>query len=59
MIKKIARKTGSFFRQCIRVWHLLRKPGKQEFTVTAKVSGIGILIIGFIGFLISLFMDFF
>ncbi len=43
----------SFIRKCIRVWHVLRKPTREEYTTVAKVSAVGILAIGLIGFLIS------
>ncbi len=46
-------KIGSFIVQSKRVWHLLKKPSAYEFKTVAKVSAIGILIIGAIGFLIS------
>jgi len=49
---------ASFFRKCVRVWHILRKPTKEEFTMVAKVSAIGILAIGLVGFLIALIMGF-
>jgi len=49
-------KLKSFFQQSVRVWHLLRKPEKTEFRTIAKVSAIGLAIIGVIGFLISLLM---
>jgi len=38
----------------IRVLKLTRKPSREEFTVIAKVSGAGILLIGLIGFVIYL-----
>ncbi|MFA5857203.1 MAG: protein translocase SEC61 complex subunit gamma [Candidatus Pacearchaeota archaeon] len=47
----------SFTQQCIRVWKLLKKPSKVEFTTIAKVSIIGLAIIGAIGFLIAIFME--
>jgi protein transport protein SEC61 subunit gamma-like protein len=43
----------SFFQQCNRVWHLLKKPDKTEFLTIAKVSAIGLLLIGAIGFVVS------
>jgi len=49
----------SFLMKCRRVWHLLRKPSKKEFESVAKVSAIGILLIGAIGFLIAIVMQFF
>lgn len=48
----------SFVQQCVRVWHLLKKPDKQEYTTVAKVSAIGLGLIGIIGFLISIGMKF-
>jgi len=42
------------FQQYKRVWRLLKKPTKQEFTTIAKVSAIGLLIIGAFGFVISM-----
>jgi protein transport protein SEC61 subunit gamma-like protein len=38
----------------IRVLKLTRKPSREEFLVIAKVAGAGILLIGFIGFIIYL-----
>ena len=42
----------SFIVQCVRVFKITKKPSKDEFRTIVKVSGIGILIIGFIGFII-------
>ncbi len=44
---------ASFFLKCKRVWHTLKKPGKKEYWMIAKVSAIGILILGTLGFLLS------
>lgn len=49
----------SFFERCKRVWLVLKKPTKQEFEKVAKVSAVGILIIGALGFLISIIMNLF
>lgn len=46
-------KLGSFFVQCKRVWHILKKPTNEEFKSIAKVSALGILVIGALGFLIA------
>lgn len=42
------------FRRYIRVLHVARKPSKEEFITTGKMSALGILIIGAIGFAIFL-----
>lgn len=49
----------SFGQQCIRVWHLLKKPTHKEFVTVAKVSAIGLGAVGLLGFIISLVMSFF
>ena len=46
-------KIKSFGIQCLRVWHVLKKPTGDEFKAIAKVSALGILAIGAVGFLIS------
>jgi len=43
----------SFIIQSKRVWHILKKPSSEEFKTVAKVSALGILIIGALGFAIS------
>ena len=35
-----------------RVLNIARKPNREEFTSTAKVSAAGIILIGMIGFVI-------
>ena len=44
----------AFYEKSKRVWLVLRKPTKKEFEMVAKVSAFGILILGAIGFLISI-----
>jgi protein transport protein SEC61 subunit gamma-like protein len=55
-MKKITKKIKPFFMKCKRVWHALKKPSKEEFKLITKVSGLGILILGVLGFLISIIM---
>jgi len=43
----------SFYLQCVRVWHVLRKPTMFEYKTVAKVSAIGVLVLGAFGFLIA------
>jgi len=38
--------------QYARVISVSRKPDREEFSATVKVCGAGILVIGFIGFVI-------
>jgi protein transport protein SEC61 subunit gamma-like protein len=44
---------SSKFQQYLRVWRLLKKPTYTEFKTISKVSAIGLLVIGAIGFIIS------
>jgi protein transport protein SEC61 subunit gamma-like protein len=50
-------KIKEFLSQCKRVWHLTRKPDREEITVISKVSAIGILLIGVVGFIIGLIIE--
>lgn len=43
-----------FIKLCLRVLHVSKKPGRDEFLNVAKITGIGVLIIGAIGFVISI-----
>ncbi len=38
----------------LRVLKLTRKPTREEFAIIAKVAGAGILLVGFIGFIVYL-----
>jgi protein transport protein SEC61 subunit gamma-like protein len=58
-MKKIFTAIKSFIVKCKRVWLALKKPSKKEFEMIAKVSAVGILILGFLGFLISIIMKIF
>ena len=44
----------SFINECIRVLRVTRKPSKDEFKTRVKVSGLGMIIIGLIGFVITM-----
>lgn len=46
-------KLKSFVLQSKRVWVILRKPTGEEFKAVSKVSALGILALGAIGFIIS------
>ena len=55
MIKDLKR----FWKKCKRVWLVMKKPTKKEFNLTAKVTAIGIVVLGILGFIISLIMQLF
>ncbi|BDZ70707.1 protein translocase SEC61 complex subunit gamma [Methanobacterium petrolearium] len=44
----------SFIKQCQRVLKVSRKPDREEYINVAKVTAIGIILIGVIGFIISI-----
>ena len=47
-------KIKSFIGECIRVLKVTKKPDAFEFKTIVKVSGLGILIIGLIGFVVQM-----
>ena len=53
---KITSWLSSQYHKYLRVWRLLKKPSMQEFKTISKVTAIGLLIIGALGFVISVAM---
>ena len=47
-------KLRSFLGECLRVLRITKKPDAIEFRTIVKVSGLGILIIGAIGFVVQM-----
>jgi protein transport protein SEC61 subunit gamma-like protein len=47
----------SFLGECLRVLRVTRKPSKIEFNTIVKVSGLGMIIIGLIGFVITMLRE--
>jgi len=45
----------SFIGECSRVLKVTRKPDSLEFKTIVKVSGLGMAIIGIIGFVVTMF----
>ncbi|MEA4956977.1 Protein translocase subunit SecE [bioreactor metagenome] len=43
-----------FFKECKRVLKVSKKPNREEYVNFSKVTAIGILIIGAVGFVIVL-----
>lgn len=44
-----------FVKQCKRVLKVAKKPDRSEFLEFSKVTALGIVIIGLVGFVITLF----
>ena len=47
-------KVKAFIQESIRVLKITKKPDSIEFKTIVKVSGLGILIIGLIGFVVQM-----
>lgn len=47
-------KVKAFFGECLRVLKITKRPDAIEFKTIVKVSGLGILIIGAIGFVVQM-----
>jgi len=47
-------KIKDFWIESKRVMRITKRPNKEEFLTIVKVSGLGILVIGFIGFLLHM-----
>ena len=51
-------KIKRFGRECLRVLKITKKPNREEFQTIVKVSGLGMIIIGLIGFIIQMIKQF-
>ena len=58
-MKKIFSKLKTQFNKYLRVWRLLKKPTASELKLISKVTAIGLLVVGAIGFAISVLMKLF
>ncbi|MEM4257060.1 MAG: protein translocase SEC61 complex subunit gamma [Candidatus Diapherotrites archaeon] len=47
----------NFYNSSLRIFNVSRKPTMQEYKLMAKVVGVGIIIIGFIGFFLKLIFE--
>jgi protein transport protein SEC61 subunit gamma-like protein len=47
-------KIRNYLSECRRVLKLTKKPDRNEFKMIVKVTGIGLLAIGLIGFIVSM-----
>lgn len=56
---KILSSVKSFYEKCKRVWMVLKKPTKDELVKVAQISALGIVVVGTLGFIISIIMSFF
>ncbi len=54
----ISQRLKSFLSNANHIMHISYKPSNDEFNRSAKVIILGILIIGFVGFIISLIIGY-
>ena len=47
-------KVKRFIKETIRVLRITKKPSKEEYVSTLKITGLGVAVIGAIGFIIFL-----
>ncbi len=48
------RKLKEFGRECTRVLKITKKPTGKEYKTILAITGIGILVVGLIGFIITM-----
>ena len=56
-MSKLVTKTRSFFVNSRKVLRHAKKPSRRELSITTKMSAIGIVVIGLIGYIISLIFN--
>ena len=54
----IKEKLHQFIEECKRVLTVTKKPTSTEFKTIVKVSGLGMILIGLIGFILQLIKEF-
>ena len=47
-------KFKSYLKECARIIRITKKPTGDEFKTIVKVSGLGMLVIGLLGFVITM-----
>ena len=53
-VKEWAIRFKSFIKECKRVLQVTKKPTMEEYKAIVKVTGLGILVIGALGFVITI-----
>lgn len=54
MLDLILQKLGNYLKDCIRVLSIARRPGLAEYKKVAKLTGIGMVVIGLLGLLVTI-----
>ena len=50
----LGKKFKNFIKECRRVLKITKKPSSDEFKTIVKASGLGLMIIGAIGFVLTM-----
>tara|TARA_Y100000310_G_scaffold343387_1_gene450783 strand:- start:6382 stop:6567 length:186 start_codon:yes stop_codon:yes gene_type:complete len=50
-------KLKRYWKETVRVLRVTKKPGREEFKSVVKVTGLGMAVIGVIGFIIFLIVQ--
>ncbi|RME78588.1 protein translocase SEC61 complex subunit gamma [Candidatus Woesearchaeota archaeon] len=56
-MKTAMQRLRQFTKECIRVLKVTKKPDAQEYKSIVKVTGLGMLAIGLVAFIIVLFKE--
>lgn len=48
---------GNFVSSSQRIFNVSRKPDMKEYSAMAKVTGLGVIIIGVIGYIVKLILE--
>lgn len=56
-MSKLVTKTRSFFINSRKVLRHAKRPSRRELSITTKMSALGIVIIGVIGYVLSLLFN--
>lgn len=49
---KLKEKISGFLESSNRIFTVSRKPDRKEYNIMAKITGLGIILIGVIGFIV-------
>jgi len=52
--KSLASKAKTFIVECKRVLKITRKPTNEELKTIVKITALGLVVIGLVGFIISM-----
>ncbi len=50
---------NEFIKRSIRILHIARKPNKEEFSKVAKITALGMFLLGIVGFIFSIILNLF